>query len=121
VIDAAPTAGARASLAHALRLVCWQRRFGSYYGTGLAAAGLIPGRPHDEMGIAVAIGRNGFSYMQSQLQQGIPVNRAETAIELTYLAQINDWLAISRIFSMWFVPIPTRPSRTRSCSSYERK
>jgi porin len=32
--------------------------------------------------------------MQSQLQQGIPVNRAETAIEATYLAQINDWLAI---------------------------
>jgi porin len=69
-------------------------RFGSYYGTGLAAAGLIPGRPKDEIGIAVAIGRNGYSYMQSQLQQGIPVNRAETAIEATYLAQINDWLAI---------------------------
>ena len=69
-------------------------RFGSYYGAGLAAAGLIPGRPKDEIGVAVAIGRNGYSYMQSQLQQGIPVNRAETAIEATYLAQINDWLAI---------------------------
>jgi porin len=69
-------------------------RFGSYYGTGLAAAGLIPGRPKDEIGIAVAIGRNGYSYMQSQLQQGFLVNRAETAIEATYLAQINDWLAI---------------------------
>jgi porin len=73
-------------------------RFGSYYGTGLAAAGLIPGRPKDEMGIAVAIGRNGFSYMQSQLQQGIPVNRAESAIEVTYLAQINDWLAVQPDF-----------------------
>ena len=69
-------------------------RFGSYYGAGLAAAGLIPGRPKDEIGIAVAIGRNAYSYMQSQLQQGLPVNRAETAIEATYLAQINDWLAI---------------------------
>jgi porin len=69
-------------------------RFGSHYGAGLAAAGLIPGRPKDEIGVAVAIGRNGYSYMQSQLQQGIPVNRAETAIEATYLAQINDWLAI---------------------------
>jgi porin len=73
-------------------------RFGSYYGTGLAAAGLIPGRPKDEVGVAVAIARNGFSYMQSQLQQSIPVNRAETTIEATYLAQINDWLAIQPDF-----------------------
>jgi len=73
-------------------------RFGSYYGTGIAGAGLIPGRPKDEVGIAVAIARNGFSYMQSQLQQSIPVNRAETTIEATYLAQINDWLAIQPDF-----------------------
>ncbi len=69
-------------------------RFGSYYGTGLAAIGMIPGRPKDEFGFAVAIARNGFSYMQAQEQQGIPVNRAESAFEVTYLAQINDWLAI---------------------------
>src|SRR5262245_15788457 len=73
-------------------------RFGSYYGTGIAAAGLVPARPKDEVGVAVAIARNGFSYMQSQLQQNIPVNRAETTIEATYLAQINDWLAIQPDF-----------------------
>jgi porin len=73
-------------------------RFGSYYGSGIAAAGLIPGRPKDEVGIAVAIARNGFSYMQSQMQQGIPVNRAETVIEATYLAQVNAWLAIQPDF-----------------------
>jgi len=73
-------------------------RFGSYYGTGIAAAGLVPARPKDEVGVAVAIARNGFSYMQSQLQQNIPVNRAEMTIEATYLAQINDWLAIQPDF-----------------------
>jgi porin len=73
-------------------------RFGSYYGTGIAAAGMIPGRPKDEIGFGVAIARNGFSYMQAQMQQDIPVNRAESAFEVTYLAQVNDWLAVQPDF-----------------------
>jgi porin len=73
-------------------------RFGTYIGTGIAAAGLVPGRPKDEFGVAVAIARNGYSYMVAQTQLGLPVARAETAIEVTYLAQINDWLAIQPDF-----------------------
>lgn len=69
-------------------------RFGSYAGAGITAGGLIAGRPNDEIGFGVASARNGFSYMRSQRRMGLPVNRAETAIEATYLAQINDSLAI---------------------------
>jgi porin len=68
-------------------------RFGSYTGAGIAAGGLIPGRPNDEIGFGVASARNCFSYMQSQQLMGVPVNRAETALEATYLAKINDSVA----------------------------
>jgi porin len=68
-------------------------RFGSYIGAGITAGGLIAGRPNDEIGIGVASARNGFSYMESQQQMGLPVNRAETAIEAAYLAKINDSVA----------------------------
>jgi porin len=36
--------------------------------------------------------------MVAQTQMGLPVTRAETAIEVTYLAQINEWLAIQPDF-----------------------
>ena len=68
-------------------------RFGSYTGGGITAAGLIPNRPDDQIGFGVASARNGFSYMQSQQLMGVPVNRAETALEATYLAKINDSVA----------------------------
>ncbi len=69
-------------------------RFGSYIGAGLAAAGFVPSRANDEMGFAVAAGRNGSHYVSAQTQQGAAVNGAEVALELTYLAQITDWLAL---------------------------
>jgi porin len=69
-------------------------RFGSYIGAGIAAQGLIPGRPNDEIGFGVASARNGFSYLQSQLQLGLPVNRAETTIEGTYLIQVSNSVAV---------------------------
>jgi porin len=69
-------------------------RFGSYTGAGIAAQGVVAGRPNDEIGLGVASARNGFSYMQSQLQLGLPVNRAETAIEGTYLIQVGNSVAV---------------------------
>ena len=68
-------------------------RFGSYIGAGLVASGLFPG-PSNEAGIAVASARNGSHYMEQQEQLGTPAQRSETAIELTYLAQISKWLAV---------------------------
>jgi porin len=73
-------------------------RFGSYAGLGLVATGLIPGRPADELGLAIATARNGSHYIVSQQQQGIPVQNSEIAIELTYLTQINKWLAMQPSF-----------------------
>ena len=69
-------------------------RFGSYIGAGMAAAGFIPGRSSDEFGLAVAAARNGAHYVNSQAQQGTPVTGAEIALELTYLAQLTDWIAL---------------------------
>jgi porin len=38
--------------------------------------------------------RNGSSYLEAQQQAVSPVAAAETAIELSYLAQVAAWLAL---------------------------
>ena len=35
-----------------------------------------------------------YDYLNAQQAQGLPVTSAETAIELTYLAQITSWFAL---------------------------
>src|SRR5260370_6883480 len=67
-------------------------RFGSYAGAGLVALGLFPG-PQNEVGIAVPSARNGSRYMEQQDQLGTPPQRSQTALSLTYLAQISKSLA----------------------------
>ena len=69
-------------------------RFGTYLGTGVTAVGAFEGRATDELGLGLAYARNGSHYMTAQRAQGLPVTNAETAIELTYLIQVNSWLAI---------------------------
>jgi porin len=69
-------------------------RFGSYIGAGVTVAGLIRDRPDDELGLAMAMARNGSHYIESQQVAGLPVTAAETVIELSYLAQIASWLAM---------------------------
>jgi porin len=69
-------------------------RFGGYVGTGLTAVGMIAGRPNDELGLGLAYARNGSHYMSAQRMQGLPVTNAEKTIELTYLIQVNSWLAL---------------------------
>jgi porin len=68
-------------------------RFGSFAGAGLVALGLFPG-PQNEVGIAVASARNGSRYMEQQEQVGTPAQRSETAVELSYLAQISKPVAV---------------------------
>jgi porin len=68
-------------------------RFGSYVGAGLVASGLFPGPPN-EVGIAVASARNGSHYIEQQEQLGTPAQRSETAVELSYLAQISKLVAV---------------------------
>jgi porin len=69
-------------------------RFGMYFGAGLTATGLLPRRPDDQAGISAAVARNGSHYVAAQQQDGLPVSGSETAIELTYLAQVASWLAL---------------------------
>ena len=69
-------------------------RFGMYFGTGLTTTGLLPHRPDDQAGISAAVARNGSHYVAGQQQDGVPVSGSETAIELTYLAQVASWLVI---------------------------
>lgn len=63
-------------------------RFQSYVGMGLVATGRMPGRPADQLGVAVASARNGSPYLESQWARGQPSTAPETTLELSYLTQI---------------------------------
>jgi porin len=69
-------------------------RFGAYLGAGLSATGVVEGRPDDQLGLGLAYARNGSHYMAAQRMQGLAVRSAEKTIELTYLIQVNSWLAL---------------------------
>ena len=69
-------------------------RFGSYLGAGLTVTGPFEARSADEIGLGLAFARNGSHYTRAQTAQGLPVENAEKSIELTYLTQLNSWLAL---------------------------
>jgi porin len=66
-------------------------RFASYAGLGLVYTGLLPGRDHDQTGLAVASARNGDPYLESHPRE---LDRTETVIEATYLASVTSWLSV---------------------------
>jgi porin len=69
-------------------------RFGTYLGAGLTVTSPLQNRPDDELGLATAMARNGSHYLEGQQQAGLPVNAAETVIELSYSAQVRSWLTM---------------------------
>lgn len=70
-----------------------------YWGVGLYYTGLIPGRDRDITGLAVASARNGGKFMEySKNVELVPVDHTETAIELTYRAELRPWLSIQPDF-----------------------
>ena len=69
-------------------------RFGFYAGGGLVFAGLFPSLENDELGLAVAVARNGSHFIELQRQDAVPVTGTETAVELTWLVQIGKHLAL---------------------------
>ena len=69
-------------------------RFGFYAGGGLVFSGLLPALENDELGLAVALARNGSHFLALQRQDAVPVTGAETAVELTWLVQIGKHLAL---------------------------
>lgn len=82
---------------------------GSYLGGGLTLFGPLVSRARDEIGLAVGAARNGSHFVHAA-----STNRAaaaETAIELTYLAQIGTWLAVQPDLQYVINPGGTRVRR----------
>jgi porin len=66
----------------------------SYAGAAVVMSGLLPGRPQDGVGVAVAHARTGSAF-RSQLASdgGVPA-RAETTFELTWRAPLAEWITV---------------------------
>ncbi|SNB44765.1 carbohydrate porin [Geobacter sp. DSM 9736] len=70
-----------------------------YWGMGLNYTGLIPGRDRDSAGIAVGSARNGNKFMDFRSNvEGAPVERSETAIEVTYRAEVFPGVVVQPDF-----------------------
>jgi len=69
-------------------------RFGFYAGGGLVFSGLVPALENDELGVAVAIARNGSHFIELQRENPVPVAGTETTVEVTYLLQVGKHVAL---------------------------
>lgn len=67
---------------------------GRYLGAGLVYTGLLRGRDADQLGFAVAAAFNGDSFKRARRIDGLPVDRAEVNLELSYRMPITDWLTL---------------------------
>lgn len=67
---------------------------GRYLGAGLVYTGLLPGRDADQLGLAVALAFNGDNFKRTRRNEGLPVDRAEVNLELSYRVPITDWLTV---------------------------
>jgi len=68
-------------------------QIGTYRGGGVTLTAPFPRRTQDEVGIAVAAARNGSHFVRAQSANGLTAPN-ETALELTYLAQLASWIAV---------------------------
>ncbi len=80
-----------------------------YLGAGLVYTGAIAGRDSDQLGVAVAVARNGGSFRRFAALAGAPVTRREINVETTYRIEATDWLALQPDFQ-WIVHPGTDPS-----------
>ena len=69
-------------------------QFSNYIGAGAVYTGLLPGRVEDQLGLALAIARNGGPFKDALRAAGARVFDQEIIIELTYHAQVTPWLAL---------------------------
>lgn len=65
--------------------------FDSYFGAGAVATGLLPARPDDRFGIALASARAGDPYRRAVAGAA---DSHESTIEFTYSTQITNWLRL---------------------------
>jgi porin len=69
-------------------------RFGHFVGAGVVYTGALPGRPEDQLGLAVATVGNGAAYRRASERDGLATNRRETGLELTYRFPVASWLTL---------------------------
>ena len=69
-------------------------RLASYLGAGAVWQGPLPTRGTDRVGLALARAYNGTPFRRARVLAGAPVERAETTLELTYMADVAPWLAL---------------------------
>lgn len=65
-----------------------------YLGAGLVVSAPFSARPDDQFGLAIATAGAGNSLRGVALGSGVPLQRRETTIELTYRATVTDWLTL---------------------------
>lgn len=66
----------------------------AHYSSGLVLKGPVFGFEDEALGFGVTVAQNGRHFRRAQAAMGAPVERAETALELTYRAQVTPWLAV---------------------------
>ena len=66
----------------------------SYFGGGIVATGAFAARPDDQLGLAFGNAHAGGPFKRVVNSAGARVASAETSIELTYSAQVQDWLRL---------------------------
>jgi len=66
----------------------------SYLGAGVVATGLLPGRADDKLGFALARASLGSPARQALAADGTATESFELNLELTYSAQVSDWLRL---------------------------
>ena len=69
-------------------------RVATYLGAGLALNDFLPDRTSDQLSIGMAMARNGSNFLSAERRAGANFYAAETALELTYLAQVKSWLTM---------------------------
>jgi porin len=67
---------------------------GISYAAGVVLRGRLLGLEDERLGLGVTAAENGRPFRRARAAAGTPVDRAETAIELTYRAQLRPWLAV---------------------------
>lgn len=68
--------------------------FRNYVGLGASAAGLVPGRPDDQLGIALASVAAGGPWRDEMALAGNATDARETTLELTWRLPVADWLTL---------------------------
>jgi porin len=69
-------------------------RFEDYLGLGVSAAGLVPGRPDDQLGFAIASVGAGAPWRGEMALAGAATRARETTLELAWRVPVAGWLTL---------------------------